>query len=221
MKYAPWLISLFMLIVIHSACSQSNNENTANQKQASLDNKVMINLHAVIADDPSLKPFPLMDSIWLPLASANSSSGSYTALRFYFEKADSIGLITLEVFLPSAPKFLIKPNRNGNVSLDVAAFPYTLNGTDYLPFKNALYDTPIKPFVNLSVTNTTTKQTDWLTFDIEEITVSSYDCENNKINAAFLIYLITDQTTNQLYGLHAARIEFIVKDFSNSIMMVD
>lgn len=238
-KHVSWLISLFMLIVIQSACSQSNSNNsssnnagnnTSNLTSDSLSNRqfaasnfAMIKLVPVITDDPSIRPFPISDrdSIWLPIATANSSSGSYTSIRFYFEKVETNQSIGLEVFLPSAPKFKLIPNRSGTISLDIPSFPYTLSGADYIPFSNALFDTPIKARIHLSVSNKSKRSIEYLTFDIEEMTINAFSCENNLMNAEFAIYLITDEATIKQYGMYTARLQCSVKNFQSSVMMVD
>lgn len=218
------IIATFLLAFVTAACSQSKKNVTGNNDSipAPNDNEAVIVLENITPDSvKTTDSFPLSDTIKLALKEVTTSSGSITSLQLVFESSEGGRATSLEFFLPAAPKFRLRPSRNGEMTLDSTTLPYTISGADYKPYKNALYETETRASAWLQTIVKTSDGADILYFDIEQIQVSQFEFEDSKASIKMQIKLASQELYSGRYGKFKAVVSFVVRDFASSMMMVD
>jgi len=210
--------ALVFLTLFSVACSST----TKKDNKKSID-KVVVNEASIVLHQNSegVKNFPLKDTIRIPLKNVTTSSGSSTSLQMKFEQNDGGRVNSLDLFLPAAPQLKWHSTRDGGFELYETKLPYTLNGENYVPYKDALRDSEIKASAYLQSIIKSPAGPAFLYFRFDEITILSLDFKDGKANMEMNLKLVSEQVTDPVYGSYNADVHFVIKDFASSMMMVD
>lgn len=212
------LFIAIIALLTQAACSQKkSSQDSSDDVSKNVNNAVMV-LHKT---SDSAKSFPLHDTIVIPLKAVETSSGSYSSVSFSFEVNDGGRVNSIQVFLPAAPKLAFKEDNNGGLTLMDAVFPYTLKPEDYVPYKNALYETEMKPQIFLQSIVKSPEGGSTLYFRITELTFKSFEFMNYKANAHVTMKLMQYNPVDTAQQDYSAELEFLVRDFPFSQMLVD
>ncbi|MPM02162.1 hypothetical protein SDC9_48407 [bioreactor metagenome] len=212
---------LFIAIVAlltQTACSQKKSGSDSSADTLSNANEAVLILKQL---NEQAATFPLHDTIVIPLKAVETSSGSYSSVSFRFEVNDGGRVNSIQVFLPAAPKLAFKEGNNGGLTLMDAVFPYTLKPEDYIPYKNALYETEMKPQIFLQSIVKSPEGGSTLYFRITELTFKSFEFMNYKANAHVTMKLMQYNPVETAQQDYSAELEFLVRDFPFSQMLVD
>ncbi|KAF5051477.1 hypothetical protein DSECCO2_418620 [anaerobic digester metagenome] len=212
-------LCFYMLIVsLLSACNQKEKLQNKTETIKETSNEAVLVLHQ---NEKGAEAFPLNDTVRIPVKTVETSSGSYSSVSFDFEVNDGGRVNTIHVLLPAAPGLPLKEDNQGGMTLFDIRYPYTLKGSDYKPYKNALYETEMKPYVWLQSIVKSPDGASSLYFDIEEMTIREFDFTNEKSNAEISFKLKQQAVSETRYGKYSAELKFRIHDFSRSRMMVD
>jgi hypothetical protein len=206
------LLSTFIL----SACSGSGNKSDVKNIPQEA-NEVKIIIHQTEKGEES---FPLHDTITIPLKSISFTTGRFSSLTFTFTKNEPKLQSTFEVFLPAAPRFELKEDAAHSVTIDGAAFPLTLKGSDYKPHKNAVDTSEVNMHVWLQSIEKSSGKSDIINFDLNEITIESFDFITGNANSVVSMKVIQKDDWTKLYGKSTAEVVFSIVDFKYSVLIL-